>query len=72
MKKSMPFIGVLTLVLLLSLTVLAQRKQKDENKTSATKELDLKAFKFRNIGPALMSGRIADIAIHPENQNIWY
>ncbi|MGE5357134.1 MAG: VPS10 domain-containing protein [Deltaproteobacteria bacterium] len=29
-------------------------------------------IKFRNIGPAFMSGRIADIAIDPENQNIWY
>lgn len=27
---------------------------------------------FRNIGPAMTSGRIADIAIHPENENIWY
>lgn len=31
-----------------------------------------KGLKFRNIGPALTSGRIADIAIHPENENIWY
>lgn len=29
-------------------------------------------IKMRNIGPALMSGRIADIAIHPENDNVWY
>lgn len=29
-------------------------------------------LKFRSIGPALMSGRIADIAIHPENHHIWY
>ena len=27
---------------------------------------------FRNIGPAFMSGRIADIAIHPENRSHWY
>ena len=31
-----------------------------------------KGLKFRNLGPALTSGRIADIAIHPENENIWY
>lgn len=30
------------------------------------------ALKFRNIGPALTSGRIADIAIHPDNQNVMY
>ncbi|OUR91861.1 glycosyl hydrolase [Flavobacteriales bacterium 34_180_T64] len=29
-------------------------------------------LKFRSLGPSLTSGRIADIAIHPENQNIWY
>ena len=32
----------------------------------------LNGLKFRSIGPAFMSGRIADIAIHPENENIWY
>ena len=32
----------------------------------------LAGFKFRSIGPAFMSGRIADIAIHPENDNIWF
>ncbi|MBO0323213.1 glycosyl hydrolase [Muricauda sp. CAU 1633] len=29
-------------------------------------------LEFRNIGPALTSGRIADIAIHPANESIWY
>ena len=29
-------------------------------------------LEWRGIGPALMSGRIADIAIHPEHQNTWY
>ena len=29
-------------------------------------------FKFRSIGPAFMSGRIADIAIDPKNENTWY
>ena len=32
----------------------------------------LSGLEFRNIGPAMTSGRIADIAIHPENENIWY
>ncbi|BFP43266.1 hypothetical protein FGF1_41110 [Flavobacteriaceae bacterium GF1] len=31
-----------------------------------------KGLEFRNIGPALTSGRIADIAIHPENESTWY
>ncbi len=29
-------------------------------------------LKFRNLGPAFTSGRIADIAIHPDNENVWY
>ncbi|MGM0532481.1 MAG: WD40/YVTN/BNR-like repeat-containing protein [Bacteroidota bacterium] len=29
-------------------------------------------MKLRNIGPAFMSGRIADIAIHPQKENTWY
>lgn len=29
-------------------------------------------LKFRSIGPAFMSGRIADIAIHPDDDNMWY
>ena len=40
-----------------------------------TKGMTAKAFKgleFRSIGPALMSGRIADIAIHPTDFSIWY
>ncbi|GAA4816215.1 VPS10 domain-containing protein [Litoribaculum gwangyangense] len=39
-----------------------------EKKTDST----LTGLKFRSIGPAFMSGRIADIAIDPQNQNIWY
>jgi photosystem II stability/assembly factor-like uncharacterized protein len=30
------------------------------------------AFKHRSIGPALMSGRIADIAMDPSNPNVWF
>ena len=30
------------------------------------------AMKFREIGPAFMSGRIGDIAVDPVNRSIWY
>jgi photosystem II stability/assembly factor-like uncharacterized protein len=30
------------------------------------------AFKFRSIGPAFMSGRVADIAVHPDHEHTWY
>lgn len=29
-------------------------------------------LKFRNIGPAMMSGRIADIELHPQDPATWY
>ena len=29
-------------------------------------------LEFRSLGPAFMSGRIADIAIHPRDDNLWY
>ena len=32
----------------------------------------LNGFSFRSVGPAFMSGRIADIAIDPTNENVWY
>ena len=31
-----------------------------------------KGLTMRSIGPALMGGRIADIAVHPDNDSIWY
>lgn len=51
--------------------LLAQRKKKKEG-TSKKVQLPLGAFEFRNVGPAFLSGRIADIVFHPDNDNIWY
>ncbi|MDX1392813.1 MAG: glycosyl hydrolase [Gemmatimonadota bacterium] len=39
---------------------------------SAFADVDLDALELRNIGPAINGGRIADIAFHPGNRNIWY
>ena len=49
----------------------AQRKKKKSTQAKQEK-IALDAFKFRNVGPAFLSGRIADIVFHPENDNIWY
>ncbi|MEM8896727.1 MAG: glycosyl hydrolase [Bacteroidota bacterium] len=35
-------------------------------------ESTFKGMAFRSIGPAFSSGRIADIAIHPQDENVWY
>ncbi|TDR23246.1 VPS10 domain-containing protein [Marinicella litoralis] len=37
-----------------------------------TKDDPFSGIKLRSIGPALMSGRISDVAIDPNNENIWY
>jgi photosystem II stability/assembly factor-like uncharacterized protein len=33
---------------------------------------DFSGLKWRSIGPAFMSGRIADVAWHPEDDSVWY
>ncbi len=50
----------------------AQRSKKSADNASAVASQNYSAFKFRNIGPAFTSGRIADIAIHPDNRHVWY
>ena len=46
--------------------------QKKKNSADDLKSSDFSGLKFRSVGPAFMSGRIADIAINPENENEWY
>lgn len=56
----------------LSLSTFAQIKDKtDESESGITSGL-VSGLKFRLVGPALTSGRIADIQVDPNNQNIWY
>lgn len=55
-----------------SINVDAQRRR---SSSPPPKPMDSKLFsdlKLRNIGPAFMSGRIADLAIDPTNENVWY
>jgi photosystem II stability/assembly factor-like uncharacterized protein len=56
---------VLALVLPLTAAEKAEEEDRLSSKTFAGLEL-------RSIGPALMSGRIADIAIDPTDQSTWY
>jgi photosystem II stability/assembly factor-like uncharacterized protein len=62
------------MVLLLGIQPLDAQKRKNskEAEVSALGKQNLSAFKFRNIGPAFTSGRIGDVAIHPDNRNVWY
>ncbi len=73
MKKIIP---ILFLSFCVTMTF-AQRKTK-KNKQSIEEKKEEKdpslvsTMKFRNVGPAFCSGRIADIAVHPTNENHWY
>ncbi len=69
----------LTVALILCITFLTlnpavsqKRSKNSKATTSALADSVFAGIKLRNIGPAFMSGRIADIAIHPKNENIWY
>ena len=52
----------------ISYALTAQDKEQDKTPF----ETALEGFEFRSVGPAFMSGRIADIAIDPNNESIWY
>jgi photosystem II stability/assembly factor-like uncharacterized protein len=60
---------LLTTIFLLLATII--QAQEDEEK-SPLNEQTFSGLKVRNIGPGFASGRIADIAIHPEDDNVWY
>ena len=69
--KSTFFSIVFTLLFCLPYGSNAQRKNRKTNETQPA-AISLDAFSMRNVGPAFLSGRIADIAVHPNNESIWY
>ena len=71
----MKYLNRLLLVVLIIWTVSSVHAQRKKSTDDAAKPVESELFanlKFRNIGPAFMSGRIADLAIDPTNENIWY
>ena len=60
------FFGLLGLVAVFLAPALSA--QDDE----VTLEQRLAGLELRTVGPAFMSGRIADIDIHPDDQSLWY
>ncbi len=55
------------LIAVFSLPAMAQEQEK-----SALEKLSVSGLSFRNIGPALTSGRIADFAVNPTNFSEYY
>lgn len=67
------FIHLIVLIIFIVLLNDARAQKKENIKIDTLlSEKTFSDLKFRSIGPAFMSGRIADIAIHPDNPNIWY
>lgn len=54
-----------------SFCILQAKSQSSGNK-DIWKSENFTGLEFRSIGPAFMSGRIADIAIHPHDESTWY
>ena len=64
---------LLTAFFLLPLSACAQNATADEDKNKdPMSSPTFKGLELRNIGPALMSGRIADIQIVPDDPATWY
>ena len=60
------FLSILSFFIISNSSFSQEKKEKENNNSVYT------GLKFRSIGPALMSGRISDIIIHPKNENLWY
>lgn len=65
-------LSFLSVFLFLPLQTLEAQKRKNKKTTESTPTVSLEAFNLRNLGPAFLSGRIADIKTHPENESVWY
>ncbi len=57
---------------LLTIVASAQKKQNTTPAVSDSIPFSLGALSFRSIGPALMSGRIYDLAVNPQNSSEYY
>ncbi|WP_115461763.1 VPS10 domain-containing protein [Winogradskyella aurantiaca] len=71
MKRT--FIIFLSLVLGLSQGAIAQKKSKKKgDDKSPLEQISISGLKWRNVGPALTSGRISDFAVNPDNPFEYY
>ena len=73
MMKCLSLARVLLLLMLFAPFTGITQKKSDKNKlANPLDELSLSALNFREIGPALTSGRISDIAVNPKRNQEYY
>jgi len=70
--KFLRIAALLTLSVFFTSALSAQKKDKSEEDKPKYESSAVSGLKFRSIGPALTSGRIADLAVHPEKPFIYY
>jgi photosystem II stability/assembly factor-like uncharacterized protein len=68
MKKSL---AILSALLFLTPFIVSADEKKPEGQDRLN-SMTFAGLELRNIGPALMSGRVSDIAIHPTKPSTWY
>ncbi len=69
MKKTSLLLAILLLLVGLSFS---ESDETEKQESALTDPSTFQGLRFRNVGPALMSGRISDIAIHPQDKSTWY
>ena len=71
-KRWMSCVVVLSICFVTSASSAQKAVNEPEEDGSLLKSETFAGLEVRNIGPALMSGRIADIAVHPQDASVWY
>ena len=71
MKKKLSLFLIIALIVFIPISSKAAKKKLDKNNKLINSAL-FSGLKFRSIGPAFTSGRIADIAVNPDNPSEFY
>jgi photosystem II stability/assembly factor-like uncharacterized protein len=73
MKRNILRSTALILLIICAYDSTAQRKGSTSTAPkSVMADSIFNGLKLRNVGPAFMSGRIGDLAIHPQDENTWF
>lgn len=72
MKKTNAFIAFILSSAFIMNAQKSTEVKKPVEKKPIENETTYSALKWRSIGPAVASGRISDILVHPKNQSVWY
>src|ERR1043166_5584611 len=71
MSKRLALTLLLSIVCAFSLTA-AEPQKPEKEKSDKYGEKTFAGLELRNIGPAISSGRILDLAVDPRDQRVWY